>query len=98
MQGNRILISTFFAMSGCSFDYPRLLGENETRRNCSSFLAFCILSGPVAQLGARFHGMEEVVGSIPTRSTILSTTYKLPDQLASEGKGGIIHARSSNNP
>jgi hypothetical protein len=26
--------------------------------------------GPVAQLGARFHGMEEVVGSIPTRSTI----------------------------
>ena len=32
--------------------------------------------GPVAQLGARFHGMEEVVGSIPTRSTIKSTTYK----------------------
>jgi hypothetical protein len=31
--------------------------------------------GPVAQLGARFHGMEEVVGSIPTRSTIFSTTY-----------------------
>jgi hypothetical protein len=26
----------------------------------------------VAQLGARFHGMEEVVGSIPTRSTKLS--------------------------
>jgi hypothetical protein len=26
----------------------------------------------VAQLGARFHGMEEVVGSIPTRSTNLS--------------------------
>lgn len=26
-------------------------------------------SGPVAQLGARFHGMEEVVGSIPTGST-----------------------------
>ena len=26
-------------------------------------------SGPVAQLGARFHGMEEVVGSIPIRST-----------------------------
>ena len=25
--------------------------------------------GPVAQLGARFHGMEEVVGSSPTRST-----------------------------
>jgi hypothetical protein len=26
-------------------------------------------SGPVAQLGARFHGMEEVAGSIPARST-----------------------------
>jgi hypothetical protein len=37
-------------------------------------------SGPVAQLGARFHGMEEVVGSIPTRSTIFSSTYKFPDQ------------------
>jgi hypothetical protein len=33
------------------------------------------ISGPVAQLGARFHGMEEVVGSIPTRST------KLPQHL-----------------
>jgi hypothetical protein len=30
----------------------------------------------VAQLGARFHGMEEVVGSIPTRSTNLSITYR----------------------
>ena len=29
------------------------------------------LSGPVAQLGARFHGMEEVIGSIPIRSTNL---------------------------
>ncbi len=28
-------------------------------------------SGPVAQLGARFHGMEEVIGSIPIRSTNL---------------------------
>jgi hypothetical protein len=27
------------------------------------------LCGPVAQLGARFHGMEEVIGSIPIRST-----------------------------
>ena len=27
------------------------------------------LSGPVAQLGARFHGMEEVVSSNLTRST-----------------------------
>ena len=37
-------------------------------------------NGPVAQLGARFHGMEEVVGSIPTRSTIFSITYKFTDQ------------------
>jgi hypothetical protein len=35
----------------------------------------CFSRGPVAQLGARFHGMEEVVGSIPTRSTIFSSTY-----------------------
>ena len=27
------------------------------------------LCGPVAQLGARFHGMEEVNGSNPFRST-----------------------------
>jgi hypothetical protein len=33
-------------------------------------------SGPVAQLGARFHGMEEVVGSIPTRSTIFAKPTK----------------------
>ena len=33
-------------------------------------------SGPVAQLGARFHGMEEVVGSIPTRSTRISSPNK----------------------
>jgi molybdopterin-binding protein len=30
----------------------------------------------VAQLGARFHGMEEVVGSIPTRSTKFSSTKR----------------------
>ena len=35
----------------------------------SSVLDLFGCSGPVAQLGARFHGMEEVVGSIPTRST-----------------------------
>jgi hypothetical protein len=32
----------------------------------------------VAQLGARFHGMEEVVGSIPTRSTIFNYLRTLP--------------------
>ena len=32
-------------------------------------------SGPVAQLGARFHGMEEVIGSIPIRSTNKSCRF-----------------------
>ena len=31
------------------------------------------IRGPVAQLGARFHGMEEVVSSNLTRSTMLSS-------------------------
>jgi hypothetical protein len=41
------------------FDEPRRLNENREVGHC----------GPVAQLGARFHGMEEVIGSIPIRST-----------------------------
>jgi hypothetical protein len=53
-------------------DYPGNVGEND-----SALLSnpnwhprpFGCNRGPVAQLGARFHGMEEVVGSIPTRST-----------------------------
>ena len=39
------------------FDLTWSVGENEVHR------------GPVAQLGARFHGMEEVVSSNLTRST-----------------------------
>ena len=39
------------------------LGMLQQNKGCSS------LCGPVAQLGARFHGMEEVIGSIPIRST-----------------------------
>ena len=39
----------------------------------------------MAQLGARFHGMEEVIGSIPIRSTNkpFNTNYlpALPDRL-----------------
>jgi hypothetical protein len=38
----------------------------QQNKGCSS------LCGPVAQLGARFHGMEEVIGSIPIRSTTLT--------------------------
>jgi hypothetical protein len=34
--------------------------------------------GPVAQLGARFHGMEEVDGSNPSRSTIAFEHLPLP--------------------
>ena len=34
-------------------------------------------SGALAQLGERFHGMEEVIGSIPLGSTKTSST--LPD-------------------
>jgi hypothetical protein len=32
--------------------------------------------GPVAQLGARLNGIQEVTGSIPVRSTILRTPYR----------------------
>ncbi len=39
------------------------LGMLQQNNGCPS------LCGPVAQLGARFHGMEEVTGSIPVRST-----------------------------
>ncbi len=35
-------------------------------------------SGPVAQLGARFHGMEEVIGSIPIRSTNHFSSLEAP--------------------
>jgi hypothetical protein len=44
------------------FDESILLVENDESLSLRK-------RGPVAQLGARFHGMEEVVGSIPTRST-----------------------------
>ncbi len=55
-------------------DYPCNVGENDsaTTRGPNYLVGlrfFCFNRGPVAQLGARFHGMEEVVGSIPTRST-----------------------------
>ena len=42
------------------------LGMLQQNKGCS------FLCGPVAQLGARFHGMEEVIGSIPIRSTTLT--------------------------
>jgi hypothetical protein len=63
-------------------DYPGNVGENDCSTSLdpdSSGFGFIVFNrGPVAQLGARFHGMEEVVGSIPTRSTIFSTTCRYP--------------------
>ena len=38
-------------------------------------------NGPVAQLGARFHGMEEVEGSNPSRSTTKSLEMCYRDRL-----------------
>jgi hypothetical protein len=46
------------------------LGMLQQNKGCSS------LCGPVAQLGARFHGMEEVIGSIPIRST--NSPFRIP--------------------
>src|SRR5580692_1732594 len=54
-------------------DYPGNVGENDSSTSLDpdfvGLRLFVFNRGPVAQLGARFHGMEEVVGSIPTRST-----------------------------
>ena len=36
----------------------------------------------MAQLGARFHGMEEVIGSIPIRSTNYFKHLAYPSQIA----------------
>ena len=49
--------------------------------------------GPVAQLGARFHGMEEVVGSIPTRSTkILPRVIDIAKSDEAHGTGGCPYS------
>ena len=66
----RILIFPIFSKSG---EAARL--TTVKRRGSIKWLAPTVhaavvaQSGPVAQLGARFHGMEEVVGSNPSRST-----------------------------
>jgi hypothetical protein len=60
-------------------DYPGNVGENDLSTSFDPDFSgsgyFVFNRGPVAQLGARFHGMEEVVGSIPTRSTIFSRVH-----------------------
>jgi hypothetical protein len=48
----------------------------------------------VAQLGARFHGMEEVVGSIPTRSTIFTRL----ESIASRAFARILQKTRTNRP
>ena len=53
------------------------MGENELSTSLDPDFSGRYNRGPVAQLGARFHGMEEVVGSIPTRSTKFSITYRV---------------------
>ena len=57
----------FGLKAGCT-SFGRSL-TNRAQEATINKLALCEACGPVAQLGARFHGMEEVVGSIPTRST-----------------------------
>jgi hypothetical protein len=63
-------------------DYPADVGENESSTSrdpdFSGSSIFVFNRGPVAQLGARFHGMEEVVGSIPTRSTNSQSLTNFP--------------------
>jgi hypothetical protein len=45
----------------------------------------------VAQLGARFHGMEEVVGSIPTRSTKFpNNSMNAPLPLSGAAPSGML--------
>jgi hypothetical protein len=44
--------------------------------------------GPVAQLGARLNGIQEVTGSIPVRSTNPSLRSVLSDLTAPQARGG----------
>ncbi len=55
--------------AGSSIRDRRLGKFDETRQSGENKRVVPTWSGPVAQLGARFHGMEEVIGSIPIRST-----------------------------
>ena len=45
--------------------------------------------GPLAQLGERLHGMEEVIGSIPTRSTIDSYRFPMLKNIPEDSKSLI---------
>jgi hypothetical protein len=55
--------------------------------------------GPVAQLGARFHGMEEVVGSIPTRSTNFNKSNPIrAEKVWFAGSEKLIFVRAALQP
>jgi hypothetical protein len=65
-------------------------GRLKARPHFASVVLFwgCRVRGPVAQLGARFHGMEEVVSSNLTRSTIsLSCPFEEPARTAPRNAG-----------
>jgi hypothetical protein len=74
-RGVRIILSPddngAGAVATCGgFDGLGMLRQNKGCRR---------LCGPVAQLGARFHGMEEVTGSIPVRSTNQTNNLDRPE-------------------
>ena len=63
-----------------AFLAPDFWYSRDPRKDGKTSVAFCVAPynslqiqrlthGAIAQLGERFHGMEEVVGSIPTSST-----------------------------
>ncbi len=85
----------------------RLTGQFESHPEVVSGYAILelhnLLCGPVAQLGARFHGMEEVDGSNPSRSTNIQRTSVAPVprklqflwELDSAGAGPGLQNRSA---
>src|SRR5438067_2811286 len=65
--GCRVLVTASLRLLVCKAD-PMCAGGRPDREQCD-MMRESRQSGPVAQLGARFHGMEEVKGSNPFRST-----------------------------
>ncbi len=74
-----ILEKLFCNWQQCAnYRYERTRETNSTSLEPKPYKAYAVLccrhsSGPVAQLGARFHGMEEVESSNLSRSTNLAT-------------------------
>jgi hypothetical protein len=62
-----------------------MIGSNQNSSRCHGSVRCSLFKkaafferGPAAQLGARFRGMEEVIGSIPTRSTNYTNALREP--------------------